>query len=387
MFRGDGFDLVEEASMRVSGAEKRYSRGVSRARLRVRRLAVLLAGCAGVGLFLVVAVAISGGRVLGVAASAGEPMVTGTGTVSFSAVVNPNGRRTVAYFEFGLDGHYREPRTSTVVYDERTPLVHLGSGSGDHQVSGSVSGLVPNAVYHLRLVASSPAGTVRSRDRTFRTAKDRPPPPPVIGKTANVKPVSGLVLIQSPKAKSSRVAVRALQVEGRGFLPLTESLALPIGSQIDARDGTLQLVVASAQRRHTQRVTLAGGLFSVAQASNGIAKGLTMLNLLEDDFPGAPSAKSCSATTAANDPGPPASGAQPVSRVLQTLHARDQGGKFQTLGRYSTATVNGTTTWDTTDRCDGTLTIVHRGTVSLFDLGLSETIAVVAGQRYLAKAP
>jgi hypothetical protein len=74
--------------------------------------------------------------------------------------------------------------------------------------------------------------------------------------------------------------------------------------------------------------------------------------------------------------------------VLQTLRARDQSGRFRTLGRYSAATVSSTgTVWDTIDRCDGTLTIVQRGTAIVSDLGLGTTIAVHAGQRYLAKAP
>jgi D-serine deaminase-like pyridoxal phosphate-dependent protein len=80
--------------------------------------------------------------------------------------------------------------------------------------------------------------------------------------------------------------------------------------------------------------------------------------------------------------------AQSSSLVLQTLRARDQDGRFRTRGRYSATTVTGAgTVWDTIDRCDGTLTVVHRGTVIVSDLGLGTTIALHAGQRYLAKAP
>ena len=42
-------------------------------------------------------------------------------------------------------------------------------------------------------------------------------------------------------------------------------------------------------------------------------------------------------------------------------------GRFRTNGKYSSATVRGTI-WLTTDRCDGTLTTVKRGTVSVRDL-------------------
>ena len=72
------------------------------------------------------------------------------------------------------------------------------------------------------------------------------------------------------------------------------------------------------------------------------------------------------------------------SRTLQLLHASAHG-KFQTSGRYSAATVRGTV-WDTVDRCDGTLTVVRRGTVLVTDFVRHVTVAVRAGQSYLASA-
>jgi hypothetical protein len=39
------------------------------------------------------------------------------------------------------------------------------------------------------------------------------------------------------------------------------------------------------------------------------------------------------------------------------------------------------------NRCDGTLTQVSRGVVSVRDFALRKTITLRAGQRYLAKAP
>jgi hypothetical protein len=71
--------------------------------------------------------------------------------------------------------------------------------------------------------------------------------------------------------------------------------------------------------------------------------------------------------------------------VLQTLHARDNHGRFRTRGRYSAATVRGTV-WDTTDRCDGTLTAVHRGVVMVTDFVRHVTVLVDAPDRYLARA-
>jgi hypothetical protein len=359
----------------------------------VRRLAVRLAGLAGAGAFLFGAVGVSGGRVLGaqrargIAALDNHPTVRGKGTVRFSAVVNPNGRVTTAYFEFGLDPRYIEPRPPGVVYAERTPAVHLVADSGTHLVSGSVSGLLPNAVYHLRLVASSSAGTVRSRGTTFRTAKDPAPPPPVIGKSANFVPVSGLVFIESPRIKSAHASGTTGPVNGPGYLPLTEPRQVPIGSDIDARAGAMQVVVASAHGGDTQRSTLFGALVSLSQTRSGLGKGLATLDLLEGDFPGAPTYSSCSARIVANASGPGPVTPALSSRVLQTLSARDQAGSFRIVGRYSAATVGPGTVSNTGDRCDGTLTVVRNGTVDVDDLGFASTIVVRAGQRYLAKAP
>ena len=61
-------------------------------------------------------------------------------------------------------------------------------------------------------------------------------------------------------------------------------------------------------------------------------------------------------------------------------------GRFRTSGRYSAATVRGTD-WVTTDRCDGTLTRVTRGTVIVRDFRRSRNITVRTGKSYLARAP
>jgi len=159
---------------------------------------------------------------------------------------------------------------------------------------------------------------------------------------------------------------------GPGFRPLTEARQLPVNSQIDARAGELRLVVAGAQRGATQQLTLAGGLFSFAQSSQAPTRGLTTIDLVDRAFPGAPAYGNCAAGSSA---------------ALQTVHALDQGGRFVTLSRDSSATARSAgTAWDTSVRCDGTLTVVHRGTVDVLDFARRKTIAVHAGHSYLAKA-
>ena len=71
-----------------------------------------------------------------------------------------------------------------------------------------------------------------------------------------------------------------------------------------------------------------------------------------------------------------------TSRVLALLQARVSGG-FRTEGRFSAATVRGTE-WATTEQCNGTLTRVQQGVVDVKDFRTGQTIAVSAGQTFLA---
>jgi ferric-dicitrate binding protein FerR (iron transport regulator) len=59
--------------------------------------------------------------------------------------------------------------------------------------------------------------------------------------------------------------------------------------------------------------------------------------------------------------------------------------KFRTKGRYASATIRGTV-WNMTDRCDGTLTKVTQGSVTVGDFKKAKNVVVKAGKTYLAKA-
>jgi DNA-binding beta-propeller fold protein YncE len=315
------------------------------------------------------------------------PAVRGSTTAGFSGSVNPEGLPTTAHFEYGLDARYSA--SSGIIYDQSTPDIVVGSDFSSHVVSTSVSGLLPNARYHLRLMASNSAGTVDGPDQTFTTASAPAPPAPVVGRTANLVPVSGVVFVKPPPGKTV-FGVRSPHaatgvVKGQGFVPLTQARQVPVGSQIDARRGTLAIVLGTSHTGRTQQARLAGPVFSVGQSRSGPEKGLATFTLRENAFAGAPSYSSCSSSTAMV--GPVAARVAKLSpKVLQTLKASDNGGKFQTKGRYSSATVRGTI-WETQDRCDGTLTVVKRGAVSVHDFGRRRTIIVHAGHSYLAKAP
>ncbi len=316
----------------------------------------------------------------------GPPSVLSSIGAALSGTVDPNGLPTTAHFEYELDPRYSGQGSSTVVYNLTTPdQPVVGPLFAQDFVSAAVSGLLPNALYHVRLVATNSDGTTVGPDRTFTTKEDPAPAPPVLGKSFDVKPVSGIVFVRLPHSKSPYAAADAVAgdalARGRGFLPLTETRRLPAGTQVDAREGTLNLITATGQRGKTQTGTFSGAIFGISQDRKRIQKGLTTLTLLEGLFLGAPTYASCKAHAATDS----TAQAALSSKVLQALRASDHHGNFRTKGRFSAATVRGTA-WGVRDRCDGTLTTVRRGTVVVTDFVSGKTITLHAGQAFLARA-
>jgi len=78
-----------------------------------------------------------------------------------NGVVNPNGRATTTYFQWGR----------TAKYGNRTPGQQVGEGTTAVPVAADLSKLTSNTSYHFRVVATSSAGTTRGKDRAFKTAK------------------------------------------------------------------------------------------------------------------------------------------------------------------------------------------------------------------------
>ncbi len=309
--------------------------------------------------------------------SVGAPMVLSSSGAEFSGSVNPDGLATTAYFEYGLDPKYSGG--GAVVYNQSTPMVAVGSDFSVHAVLGSALALVPNALYHVRLVATNSAGTTTGADQTFKTREDPRPPPPVLGKSVSAQLVSGLVYVRLPGSPTAP----APGTEGAGFVPLTEARELPAGTQVDARKGTIELISAAGKGHQTQTGTFSGAIFGIAQQKSGKNKGLTTLSLLEGLFPGGPTYAACKVSKAADSAG--AHAAKLSSKVLQTLRASGHG-RFSTKGRYGAATVLGTV-WTIADRCNGTLITVQKDSVSVTDFVRHITVIVHAHHSYLAKAP
>ena len=85
-----------------------------------------------------------------------------------SASVNPSGLATQAYFEWGV----------TTAYGNTTAPQNLGSGTSALAVSDTLRALIPNTVYHYRIVAVNALDTTRGADGTFTTQALVVPKPP-----------------------------------------------------------------------------------------------------------------------------------------------------------------------------------------------------------------
>ena len=196
-------------------------------------------------------------------------------------------------------------------------------------------------------------------------------PPPVLGKRVNAATVSGDVFVSLP-AGAARAAKSVPGLKGRVFVPLREARQLPVGSILDTRSGKVRLTSAATGGRKTFSGDFSAGVFQVLQSGKRAAKGLTELRLKGASFKACGSARR-SAVSAARS-----------KRVVRRLRSKATG-RFRTRGRYSSATVRGTE-WLTVDRCDGTLTKVTRGAVTVRDILRRKTVLLRRGKSYLAGA-
>ncbi len=193
-----------------------------------------------------------------------------------------------------------------------------------------------------------------------------PCPSPEIGRTANVEPVRGEVLVRERGTNR--------------FVPLTADTQIGLGSVVDVRHGEVRVIAVdsnSGQARAAgsgitkQSGLFSGGVFSLSQAVRGqqgqVQQAITQLAL-------SGSTKPCPRTG-------------PGSRAEQRfLVSRKASPRFRTRGRYGTATaIAKTNTWRTADRCDGTLLTVRQGVVEVRDLTRKRTVRVRAGHQYFAR--
>ncbi len=310
--------------------------------------------------------------------------VTGVGA-TLSGQIHPGGRETKWFFEYG----------PTVAYGSKTADHKIGEKAGTTPVSATLAGLEPGTTYHFRLYAKNKEGTTRSADQTF-VATDQPPddgtdpgpgdpgtgdPPPAdpgtgtgtgtgdgpgSGETTSDGPQLGHSVVVAP----SKGTLLVRRPGGTSFVPLAFGSELPIGTEVDARAGSIALTSALPSGK-VQTGTFGGGRFKIGQGKRGYVDlylhGRACAN-------GAPRATATAATvaTAARRKGAP------------RLWGRDHGGRFRTHGRNSHATVRGTR-WVVIETCKGTLTRVSKGAVVVTDTVRRKRIVVKAGGHYLAR--
>ena len=190
-------------------------------------------------------------------------------------------------------------------------------------------------------------------------AADAPVAPPVLGKSVVVHPAGGKVKVKTPGSKRYRALAAGAQ--------------LPVGTTVDTRSGKIVLQSARDAHGRTQKGTFWGGVFQIRQRKHG--KGMTDLHLRGGGF------SSCGNRAGISVLAREAKGKR---RVVRRLWGKDRHSRFRTHGRDSVATVRGTR-WVTTDRCDGTLTRVTQGKVSVRDLHRKRSVLVSAGHAYLAR--
>jgi hypothetical protein len=99
------------------------------------------------------------------ASSAPAVSTAGAAGVTYSSAilygdVGAKGLPTDYYFQYG----------TTEAYGAQTPLAPAGNGTLLVKLSQTVTGLLPDTLYHYRIVAVNGAGSARGHDRTFKTA-------------------------------------------------------------------------------------------------------------------------------------------------------------------------------------------------------------------------
>ncbi|HUY72848.1 MAG TPA: hypothetical protein VMV08_11450 [Gaiellaceae bacterium] len=104
------------------------------------------------------------------AATAPTAITTTTTTVTstsaaVTAIVNPNGTATTAYFDLG----------TTTAYVSKSPSASVGNGTASVAFDYTFTGLTAGTTYHYRVVASSTAGTTDGADGIFTTSSSAAP--------------------------------------------------------------------------------------------------------------------------------------------------------------------------------------------------------------------
>jgi hypothetical protein len=198
--------------------------------------------------------------------------------------------------------------------------------------------------------------SLRLVDTPCPTAADAPIPPPVetpqARVNANVEVARGRVFVKRPG--------------GTQFVEVREEGSIPIGSEVDASKGAVEVETASTTSGGTQKGEFYDGLFQLTQTAG--SRPITELRTAGRIDKCAGTGKDAPVRAAAR------------SRRLWG-NAR---GRFRTRGRYASATVRGTR-WSVTDTCTTTTVRVAQGVVTVRDFAKRKNVRLKAPKRYTAR--
>jgi hypothetical protein len=179
---------------------------------------------------------------------------------------------------------------------------------------------------------------------------------PQPGVIVGARAVRGRVLVKEP---------------GTGkFVELSGTTEIPVGSQVDTTRGVISLTSGLGGGK-TNSSQFYDGLFTILQKR---ARNSFMTLRLDGG-----SFRACGRSSSLST-----LGADAKKKPVRRLWGNGKG-RFQTRGRYSSATVRGTK-WLVEDRCNGTLTRVLSGVVRVRDFRARKNVNVRAGRSYLARA-
>jgi virginiamycin B lyase len=181
-------------------------------------------------------------------------------------------------------------------------------------------------------------------------------PPPVLGKSVDVAPVSGVVLVKQPGK--------------RGFVRLRAGERIPVGSTLDTTAGVVSLTAALNARGKTTTGRFYAGQFRLVQKRARTAEQ-TVLTLT------GPKPSRCAASGAS------AARKHPRKPPRKRSLWGSASGGFGTVGSDGSATELGTK-WLTQDTCAGTLIRVNQGAVLVDDFPHHRSFTLRAPHSFLA---
>ena len=199
---------------------------------------------------------------------------------------------------------------------------------------------------------------------------------PTLARTVVARVVRGKVFVRRPPGGPAAPSVAGAP---RGYVPLEGAEIVAVGSVLHTLRGRVALTSVARivnGRAVTQEAQFYDGIFQVRQAR--AREPVTELVLRGGRV------KACAPKASARAARGPIASAAAKSKRGPRLWG-DGRGKFRTSGRRSSATVRGTV-WLVEERCDGTLTRVRRGSVTVRDRVARRTVVVRAGRSYLARA-